>query len=356
MTNLQLQIDFETKFNKLAGKTYLSLSLEEIDWYLNEAMYQYIFKNLDRKTNVSGEDVYDTKERLDNLKTLFTKTSLPVFVSESGIGSSVVPPDFLHLVEANALVAKSCTVASMEKSEKVTKYFVVPLTTSFFTAFITAFNIKAIIEGNPITLVELANIQNKPGSSVLADLNYMFVDRIIQYVNTNNTDFSIYWENYDSIYRKTSFIIVYKGEGNITGGTSKINALADVSHPLITFTKTKLNYTGEVKKSRCRLEANEMAGVVDSNPFYRSKKTSPVIYMFNGAILTRLHDFDVSQLDIVYIRKPLVIDYNVEQAIELGDTKGLKYKISQEIVDMAVANAAARLLTPNTQVLQQIAS
>ena len=345
MTISELHIDFETKLNRLAGEKFLGFSREEMDWYLNEAMYLKIYKVLNRKQNKTQEDLFDTKEKVSDLEALFTSASLPLFKVNNSTGSSLLPPDFLHLLEANALVNASCNFVDNTTVAKSIQYFSVAFP---FNVFIGSWTVSAITSLGTTQLFTLTNLHT--GIALNTDFSFVYIQRILQYVNKNVPNYKVYWENYDSIYKPNQLIFVYTGNQPLTSATSVLNGTT-TTPPITTYSKEQVTYTGNVKEAACRVESNEMAGSVSNNPFYKSRKESPVIFFFNGTLLLKITDFNVNGLNITYIRKPLVINSTSNQSIELGSMAGNKYKICQEIVDIAVANAAARLSIPNFQIL-----
>jgi len=123
MTNQELQIDFTTKFNRLSGSSSLGFSLEEIDWYLNEDLYEKINSCLDNKRNKLQEDYSDTRRQLFDIETLFTELSLPVNKKSEEIGMVILPPNFLHLVNAKAAVNKSCKPKDKVITNRTIRYF-----------------------------------------------------------------------------------------------------------------------------------------------------------------------------------------------------------------------------------------
>lgn len=347
MTNQELLLDFQIKYNRLAGNSNLGLSYEEIDWYLNEAMLHKIRKLLDRKFNKEQEDQNDTKMNLFDLEALFVQTVLPVNKTNEEFGQSVIPADFFHLESVDALVNTSCDTKTIVTTNKSYKYVVVPLPTVNVGSW--SFNVTISSISTPV--FNLSNIQNNAGyPTVTSEENYLFVHRILQYVNSQNL-VKVFWENYADVYEKNSFIFVYSGTGSLTGSTNVINTQTTNISPL-TIVNPQINFTDSTKPVSCRIEPAEIVGVVKKNPFMRSSKKSPVVSPVKGFLRIYFNDFNISGLNILYIRKPKVIDYRVAQSIDLGTTLAQKYKIGQDIVDLAVANASARTTTENYQVLQ----
>ncbi len=345
MTNSELQIDFQTKFNRLSGSSYLGFSLEEIDWYLNEAMFQKVNKALDRKFNKRKEDFLDTRKQLEDIEELFTELDLPIIKVNDTLGQSLLPPDFLHLHQANAYLNSSCSYDVMTTSNKNIKYIVLPLPNVDVTSWTFNLTISAI--STPV--FNLSHIQNVLSGNILADENHLFVNRILQYVNSQSL-VKVYWENYGDIYQKNSFIFVYEGTGSLTNGLSTLNATLTTINP-ISLTLKLITYTNATSTISCRIEDSESLGILKKNPFTRSNRKSPIVSYFRGSLRIEINKFNVNLLNILYIRKPRTIDYRINQSIELGSTLGQKYQICQDIVDLAVANAAARSGNSNSQIL-----
>jgi hypothetical protein len=344
MTNTELHVDFDVKFNRLSSSIYKKTSPEEIDWYLNEAMYEKIQKCLDRKLSKKGEDLEDTKTNVQDIEALFTKKTLPVFKIDSNSGKIILPPDFYHELEASVNVNKACNFVDEVVVNKTVKYFVLPLPS---TAMVT-WLINATIDAVSVPILVTADIEG----TFPVEENYLLIDRVTQVVNTVGT-FSIYWENYNGLYHKNSFIFVYEGSGNFTTASSTYNGV--VTTPTIkTFVLEQIAFTGGTKLVGSRIIKNEIEERITKNPFKRSDKQSPALLFFNGLLLIKTTNFNINNVVLSYIRKPKRIDYRTNQSIELGSRTGTKYRICQEIVDIAVANCAARSLTPNTQALTNL--
>lgn len=345
MTNQQLYVDFNTKMNRLAGESYLGFSREEVEWYLNEAMYQYIGQILDVKKNRELEDVSDTKRENTNLESLLTKIELPIYKSTDEC-YSIVPSNFLHLETALLRVTDKCDEQEPVTSVETKKYFTVAL--PGIETLIT-WTLFATINGSATSVFQTAQITS---SSVPSDLMYTLVARVLQYVNDTGL-FEVYWESYNGIYVKNSFIFVYLGTGNLTAAASTVNG-ALTTPPINSFVLNKVTYAGNTVLKACSLQPMEDIGTVEDNPFTRSVRRNSTAYLFNGKILVKLTNFTASTLSLIYRRRPRVIDYKVNQAIELGSYFGTRYEASNAIVNIAVTNAAARLGNDNIQILNQL--
>lgn len=344
MTNTELHVDFDVKFNRLSSSIYKKTSPEEKDWYLQEAMIEKIQKCIDRKLNKKGEDLEDTKTNVQDIEALFEKKTLPVFKIDANNGKVILPPDFYHELEASVNVNKACNFVDTAVVNKTVKYFVIQLPSTTFTTWL----INATIDAVSTPILVTADIEG----TFPVDENFLLIDRLTQAVNKAGV-FSIYWENYNGLYHKNSFIFVYEGTGNFTAVTSIYNGVS-VSPTIKTFVLEQIVFTGDTKLVGSRIIKNEIEERITKNPFKRSDKQSPALLFFNGLLLIKTTNFNINNVVLSYIRKPKRIDYRINQSVELGSRPGTKYKICQEIVDIAVANCAARSLTPNTQALTSL--
>lgn len=348
MTNSELHTDFDVKFNRLSSNVYLKTSGQQKDWYLNEAMFKKIYSILDRKSK--GEDLNDTKENVSDIETLFEKVVLPVYKIDDLNGRVILPNDFLHPLEASLLVNESCSVADQVTSPQVLKYSVLPLPTTALTSW----TLVATIDTAPITLFTTSDVANV-GSVLPVEENYLLIDRVVAAVKAKaaNLGFSVYWETFNGVYRKNSFIIVQTSNSNWSAIDSTYNTVVS-GLPISTFNLNFILSLASSKLVSARISLNEMEERVSKNPFKRTSKQSPLLFMSNGNLIVKLGDFNVSGIQLSYVRKPRRIDFYIQQSIELGSRLGNKYKICQEIVDIAAALCAARSLTQNAQILSQI--
>lgn len=345
MTNQQLYIDFTTKMNRLAGQAYLGVSREEVEWYLQEAMYQFIAKTLNRKRNKEFQDVSDTKREDANLESLLTRTELPIY-KDTDEYYGILPSNFLHLETALLRVTDKCDEVSPITESKTIKYFTVSLPN---IEILSTWTLHVTIGGALSQVFGTANIQT--GTTAL-DVNYTLVPKVLQYVNDIGV-FEVYWEKFNGYYTKNSFFFVYKGVGNLTDAANTVNGVL-TNPPIFQLPLNKVAYIGETQLKACAMQPIEDVGIIEDNPFSRSVRRNPTAYLFNGKILVKLNSFTASSISLIYRRMPRVIDYKINQSIELGSYFGTRYQVCNEIVDLAVVNAAARLGNNNVQLLNQI--
>ncbi len=344
MTNQQLYVDFNTKMNRLAGESYLAFSREEVEWYMNEAMYKYIDRVLDRKKNRELQDVSDTKRDNVNLESLLTRLDIPIY-KDTDEYYGIIPSNFLHPETALLRVIDKCDEINPVTSVETTKYFTLTLPSA---ELLNTWTLYATIDAVPVLLLTTTNV----ALPIPLDLNYVLVARVLQHINDVGL-FEVYWESYNGIYTKNSFIFVYKGTGSLTAAASTINGA--LTNPVInTLTLNKVTYVGDTTLKACSVQPMEDTGTVEDNPFTKSVRRNPTVYFFNGKLLVKLNDFTASTISLIYRRRPRVIDYKVNQSIELGSYFGTRYQASNEIVNIAVELAAARLGNDNFQLLNQI--
>jgi hypothetical protein len=97
MKILDMHYDFKRKFNVLDTSARRSFQTQEIDWFLNEAQYQFVLSRLDRQSQGLSEG----QRNLDDLRTLFKDLTAPVTNNEA-----FFPPDQLVSIKIEAKVTK----------------------------------------------------------------------------------------------------------------------------------------------------------------------------------------------------------------------------------------------------------
>jgi hypothetical protein len=106
-----MHYDFKQKLNKIDSQQYRNLKVPEIDWKLNEALYIFIKRIAEPKTNPTTGVEKNTRS-IDDLRMIITDNlNINVTAFKTNVVAALLPDNYLHHISSRSLCTKgNCVI------------------------------------------------------------------------------------------------------------------------------------------------------------------------------------------------------------------------------------------------------
>ena len=363
------------KINSLQADSLLS---EEIDLELNKSVFRFINSKYG-KNNIYRKGFEESQKRIDDLRTLVREYEAVTAFKEQlqkniFVDTFTLPTDYMYLVnQVSRVYINNCKPIeySLVNLPSVS-YFVVDLNNFMVTADRNGDNSAFIesmqmVKGDQSAVVWAAsgNLKSFGWSPSSYPANIEAIKQDI--LNNPGIGFTIYWEEFETLYEPGSFIVVVDTvthewfEWDASGGNavSKLEGSPytgdDISRAIPTPLNGKIldaSYSEKrepISYSDLLTRGNRFSQQDDiftllNDPFNTTKHTSPLTTMRGRSIDVYTNDiFIIDAVKITYIRKPKEI------SLSLGVNCELPEHTHQEIVAMTVASILEAISDPRYQ-------
>ena len=331
---LHIAIDQELQYIDSNRKN--SITSEQKDWFLNSCQLRLIKQKINALNPIQQgtEEVIKRYEDLLPIKTPLV--DLSVYYNDNESVYALLPSNCLQLITDISYVINDCNnLISVTPTVETITYGVIPFVNS------NAVGIKYSdleLEINGVTTIyDWSSI----GLNIYSgDSKYRIIDDIIYTINTTRTDMEIYWEYYNNLYYKNSFIIIKKNN-------SLNNLSLDYDGILVstvfgtTIQRTRKVYTQDVNKIENRLTKSEHKYLMLNSHYRTTRYNSPISSLENRNMLRVYHKnkFKINGIGIEYYKFPRKIDYNLNYSCELTN-------LTEELVALVVQEIKAYLNDP----------
>ena len=334
----ELHIGLDLALQQLNSNRKQVVKPEEKDWFLNETMLQVINNHIDPSPIIPGRTSDSDQRTVDYLHPL--KMSLkyvpPVFRRKADDTYRIsLPADYYRKSRINACVTlKKNGVSSGYNTIRNTRLLkaviaFAPRENVSLQTYITDFRMlvanhpvfnagASTYTGSGISKYDFSNIRTK-------EALFMMIPTILESINANNW-VSAYWESYNGVAYPKSFIIVVDKEAyqnafgasissevavNITAGEHIINAPLALEPGEIV--------VDEISKIiPVRIVESAHYDNVMGNSFFDSSYHSIAGVIEAGQVILKPAEyFTISIIDMVYYRKPRLINYRTGQNCEI---------------------------------------
>jgi len=418
-TAQELHIGIDQGLQSIDSNRKGSIEPAEKDWVLNTVMIQEINNRLNAASNPKRQGFEDTFKRIDDLQSLKVNTSeisnQPIYKYTDKAVYVPLPPDYHRLIDCSARVNHFGTIGSptvvmydfvtTNVDQYKTMYSIVKLpdaTTNYADFLITLYNDISGSYGSevyfPTTIFDInaeeryfsytgnpLNVYFEHGYTSIygtfSDYKYQFIRLVMDAVNYSTTrtrqGISVYWEKYNKVYAKDSFIFVMDmplatmnignadfparfylsptgQEPNTAGDEDTYGSVANYGVAKFEDSATR-DLTVYTAEQRAAYEAatfeDQPVRVVKSsersrlNKHYYGKTNpeSPIGVIENDRFVVYSDDkFEFDRLDIEYYRKPRLISLVNNQGCEITSDS-----FKMELVEKTVQKLSARLQDPN---------
>lgn len=362
------------KINSLQADSLLS---EEIDLELNKNMFRFINAKYGRN-NIYRKGFEESQKRIDDLRTLVREYEASTSFKEQlqkniFVDTFTIPTDYMYLVnQVSRVYINNCkTIEYSLVNLPSVSYFVVDFNNFMVTSDSNGQNSAFIesmqmVKGNKSAVVWSASANLKSfgwtPSSYPANIEALKQDIL----NNPGIGFTIYWEEYETLYEPGSFIVVvdtvthdwfewdpspgplsvlegspYLGDGITRTVPTDLNGqVLDASY---SEKREPISYSDLLTQGN-RFSQQDDIFTLLNDPFNTTKHTSPLTTMRGRSIDIYTNDiFIIDSVKITYIRKPKEI------SLSLGVNCELPEHTHQEIVAMTVASILEAISDPRYQ-------
>ena len=362
------------KINSLQADSLLS---EEIDLELNKSVFRFINSKYG-KNNIYRKGFEESQKRIDDLRTLVREYEAVTAFKEQlqkniFVDTFTLPTDYMYLVnQVSRVYINNC---------KPIEYSLVNLpSVSYFVVDFNNFVLNNA-DGNSDSFIEsMEMVKGTQSAVVWSGSNNLLssgwlpssypanIEAVKQDIlNNPGIGFTIYWEEFETLYEPGSFIVVvdtvthdwfewdasggaavsvlegspYTGDGvSRTAPTDLNGRVLDASY---SEKREPISYSDLLTRGN-RFSQQDDIFTLLNDPFNTTKHTSPLTTMRGRSIDVYTNDiFIIDAVKITYIRKPKEI------SLSLGVNCELPEHTHQEIVAMTVASILEAISDPRYQ-------
>ncbi len=362
MTPLEQHIRIDQGLQKINSNANRNILAQEKDLALNAAQLE-IIKARTRKTEDNTGFAVNVGELSDIDDIIIRNFPLDVYVDTTGGDNlalpcfAFLPADYLVLVNDRSRIYSNCKTDFTTNTTASTLYY----TTITFPNTIATTNqysdLTLTIDGTVIvntTSTIGGVIQNEVYNAnypyYSGDDKFMIVNVILElcYQKKRNGEitFDIFWERFNNIYLKDTFIVVKK----TTIGSTTFSYTSGA--PVITANNTssfyKFNLTSYENEVPNRLINNEFLPVILKRYHSRTIKESPVSTLYNNNIQGFYNtSFIITKILIDYVRKPNKISLPLNRSCELAEP--IQYEINDRAIEILMLDTANPLYQTKQQ-------
>jgi len=309
---------------------------DEIDWLLNKNQERFIQSKVKPKKDGSGGFQVDQMDT-DSIRTLLVSgKTLPVELSDTDEYAVQLPADYSYLISDDSRTVALCNGTRPGLLTVTENILSLPLATTKSAA---RFYTTVVISLTPTLTISLADIINLYNATFTGTASkeekYLIKDVMLWYFR-NVLNLQVYWENYRTVYKPSSFLFV-----GYTAGTITVDAQSAVNGVLTTITYTRYDTTdGNWKPNR--LTASDKISTMQVTPWTRSSYLTPISEI-SSRILGVYGDasFIVTGVKVSYVKKPRRMSLLLSQDCELPE------EFHQAVCDLTVEYFKAMTADPS---------
>jgi len=340
----EMHVQFDSRLQRMNSNAFDIFYPSEKDILLNYAQNKFIRITLpSNEKNRIAEGSQTTTKRYDDLQTLVTKKTIPMVILEQYVLSGVLPYDFFDFITANSLLTDNCKGVDLSTTANANLHIAcLPFiddvaVTDLYSDF------KWTLEYNEIPDLVLAQVSDYPKFPTLGANNEKFLisNFAIYETNRKSTEVKVYWEKFGSIYKPNNFIFISTNTNlekivmNVKGGLTAegiFSNLNDTQYSAL---------IGITAKKETRLIESQFVYSFLANPYQTTAADSPITELTDNRILFHhTANFATDSLEVVYYRKPKLINYFLDVSCELHEGR------HDKIIDIAVEAASAFIGNP----------
>lgn len=337
----ELHIGVDLALQKINSNRNQAVKPEEKDWFLNSVMFQMINNHIDPNATLPLRGADSEQRSMDYLNVLKrTRNYSEVFEGSDKTSFKVpLPPDYYRKSRIKSGIG--FTDEGNRSTVSGYKFYmaVLPFAVASTTAGgSTDIDIEHYIDTQTLTIggnvvwdsaktfdynakarYDFSNIRSEAA-------RFMMISTMLEVLN--DVDYlDVYWERYGSIYHPNSFVFiintgVYSSSTNSTIGdnTSLVQTL-DSRVISISFDPIEGDIvTGNIHKQvpTSVIKSEEFESLND-NPFFKSSALNVNAVIEDGFIKLRSSDdFYIPAVELVYYRRPRLINYSTGQNCEIA--------------------------------------
>ncbi len=340
-TAKEVHIGIQSKLNQINSNRKRTFRPEEIDEAFNSTMLKYIAERSQIKKEPTG--LLETVKRYDDLRDLNVVRKY-VSVQMTSYPICVLPVDYYLFESLELNINYDCNRTAVATKEKTnygisTIAFPTPANASEYSDL----KLTHITGGNTVVYdivdYSLENLTN-------VDSKFMIINSILEAMEANETlvAYNFYWERFNNVYVKDSFIVVYNFEKSLTLFNLEYGSVNndDVSltnmptlYDFVDKDEVPLPITNEVPTEL--VASKEIDNIKRNYYMYKNRHTRPLLELERNTLRI---DYNVKYLPLsgylTYIKRPVMLN------LKAGIMTDFQSHI-EEIIDLTVTNLSLTL-------------
>lgn len=319
----RLHSKFDTLFNGVNSKNYLSYTPEEKDLLLYKTAFTLIeeFRQI-RKNNISGnDDNFSNQEfislfRKEKKLNCFNKNSTTVFCQ--------LPIDFLSLENVICTAVYDCG-KKLTKSKNIKLYKTIVPLGSFYNERDFSFEIK----DNANTIYSSRSVKGLNFYQNLNSEHENYVAYAIQPLldELAVSSYEVYYENYEDTFYENSLIFISSTPLSLAYDKNGIQAIYNSVEYI------KEIYEDTETTTRLRIIPVEKVSNFQNSYYGKSTVFNPFGYISNGKLLIKTDPtFTIKSLEMAYIKKPNFPNFYLGKSL-INGLSGLTERFEDTLID-----------------------
>jgi hypothetical protein len=335
MTTQEMHIEIDLILQKINSQGTKNILPQEKDWFLNNAVIDYLQQKINPSSNVKQLGFEDTAKRVEDIKDLIRVVNKPIQINNRGESFITFPSNYFGYIRFDSRLRKSCTTDNTVPSTGTVykNTFKIVLSSGILNSF-TISILKNAVVTDLFTLTDLpsgyinsSESFDKQGTFIIKALKILLTKKVKEVLSP---DTELYWEKEGSTYTPLSFTIV----SNTAFTSITTNIVTDTTSNVVTDTSTSLITTYTINqmplKAKIRVVDDEFLTDIENSSLSKSRANSPVSVVRESClILSKLQDAIYGSVDITYICMPNLIDLLLNNDLNVSD------KVAKEVVKLA---------------------
>ncbi len=318
LTAQEVHIEINQIIQKITSNAYDKFLPEEIDWIYNKIRDRFILSCVKPKADGSGGFQVD-EAFADYIQTIIERNKeLITYKEKTDEAYCLLPSNYNYLLNDRSYVLSDCSTSFTSNTTTSTIYIGKLLFSDSTETNSNCYSTFNIVLNNQIVF----NISNYNISDGLNSKNEKFVLIHLVLEVLTKLGFNIYWERYNNIYERDTFLIVSStiSSGFITIDTV-VNNIRNVTSSVQVFNST---FEKEVPNRLTKTTA--LPDVRFNNIFHKTIPNSPISSLANNKIYVFYSEkrFIVNKLIIDHVRKPTKLSLILNNSCELPEIGVLK--------------------------------
>ena len=319
----RLHSKFDTLFNGVNSKNYLSYTPEEKDLLLYKASFTLIeeFRQI-RKNNISGND--DNFSNQEFISLFRKEKKLSCYNENLTTVTCQLPIDFLSLENISCTAIYNCgKKLTNQKNIKLYKT-IVPLG-SFYNESDFSFEIK----DDNTTLYSSRSVK---GLNFYQNLNSEYENYVAYAIQPlldelANSSYEVYYENYGNNFYENSLIFISNSPLRLAYDKNGIQAIYNSKETI------KESYEDTEMTTKLRIVPVEKVSNYQNSYYGKSTVFNPFGYISNGKLFIKTDlTFTIKSLEMAYLKKPNFPNFYLGKSL-INGLSGLTERFEDTLID-----------------------
>jgi hypothetical protein len=332
----EIHVAIDILYQQLNSNRKRSYAPEAIDHIYNMKMLEYISTRSNVKTNLKFEGRESTIKRVEDLKSLKARKTLPAYIEDSFLSYVILPSNYREFKDAECNIVYNCRGFSSAVPTSVISIGICILpfldsdaTSDFFSDFEILLSDTVGVISTLFSINNYGNLSNLNSN----DIKFEIINLVLDSVILSNKDVEIYWEHYGSEYHAESFIIV-DTNNNYDSSTISYDTVTETvnfnPNILNKYDSSSLSNVELISTSSDLVASENISEIKSNTMMMKNRYRSPLIELEDNILLVyNDNKFVVKSILIRYDKKPIFMNYKAKILPSLLDR-------ANEIIKMVV--------------------